>query len=74
MLRNRAIETVFLPVRYVFYRVWEHRRRVRPPTAALVTSTLATAAFVGMSLYLPIEVVFWLKDEQGVFDCCDGPS
>ncbi len=57
-----------MPLRYVFYRVWDHERRRRDPMEALGAATFATAGFLGMNLYLVTEVCLELIDGRGVFE------
>lgn len=65
---DRGIGFVLMPLRYVFYRVWDHERRRRDPAEALSAATFATAAFLAMNLYLIAEVCLELIDGRGVFE------
>jgi hypothetical protein len=65
---DRGIGIVLVPLRYVFYRVWDHERRRRDPKEALTAASFATAGLLGMNLYLVVEVCLELIDGRGLFE------
>src|ERR687895_704009 len=65
---DRGIGVVLTPLRYVFYRIWDHDRRTRRPVEALASATFTTALFLWMNLFLVADISFVLIDGRGVFE------